>query len=466
MDITSALARFAVETRFADLPAAAVAHARRSILDYVGCALLGATRPGPRLLHEVIAAQGGVPAATVIGRSTRLPAPQAALLNGASGHVDDYDDAGGVGGHAAVTLTPAVFAVGEERDSPGAEVLAAWVVGYEVGEWLSRRLVLDRPFHGTGVFGTPAAAVAAGRLLGLDASGMAMAIGIAVSQSSGLERNFGTMTKAFHAGHAASGGVLAAQLAAAGFTASPDIVDGRQGFADCFGGEKCNLAHGAAPLGEWYALASAPPAIKAWPSCFGTHPTLSALRQLQARTAIAADDVTAIQITIDVEPATGPVYYTDATNWLEGKFCREFTLAAALVDGEITTATYTDERVHDPRIRRLMACTQTRRDPEVARRSARLRRRTPFAELAITLRDGSVLVERAEAIHTLDGAAVLDKYRENAAAVLPAAAAETAAAEIGRLETLASIAPLVRALAAPDAVNGSLARRALSQVTG
>src|SRR5438477_395252 len=84
----------------------------------------------------------------------------------------------------------------------------------------------------------PAAAVAAGRLLGLDANQMAMAIGIATSQSSGLERNFGTMTKAFHAGHAASGGVLAAQLAAAGFTASPDVVDGRQGFADCFGGEK------------------------------------------------------------------------------------------------------------------------------------------------------------------------------------------------------------------------------------
>src|SRR5215218_9938739 len=178
METTAALARFAAETRYADLPPAAVAHAKRSILDYVGCALLGSTRPGPRLLHDVIAAQGGAAAATTIGRAARLPAVQAALLNGASGHVDDYDDAGGVGGHAAVTLTPAAFAVGEQHGSSGADVIAAWVVGYEVGEWLSRRLAVDRPWHGTGVFGPPAAAVAAGRLLGLNAEQMAMALGL------------------------------------------------------------------------------------------------------------------------------------------------------------------------------------------------------------------------------------------------------------------------------------------------
>jgi len=464
MSITADLARFAADTRYAELPPAAVANAKRSILDYVGCALVGSTRPGPRLLQQVVGGQGGVPAASVIGRGLRLPAPQAALLNGASGHVDDYDDAGGVGGHAAVTLTPAAFAIGEAHGRSGEQVLAAWVVGYEVGEWLSRRLAIDRPWHGTGVFGTVAAAVAAGRLLGLDADRMAMAIGLAASQSSGLVRNFGTMAKAFHAGHAASGGVLAAQLVEAGFTACPDIVEGRQGFADCFGGEKCSLDYGVEPLGAWYALAESPPAIKAWPACFGIHPVLTALRQLWARGPVPADEITAIRVTIAVEPATGPVRLTDATNGLEGKFCREFTLAAALVDGRVDFGTYTDEKVRDPRVRRLMACIQTRRDPDVALRSPRLRRRDPSAELAITLRDGTVLVERSDENYTLDGAAVLDKYRDNALSLLPAATVEALATDLQRLETLPDVAPLARALALPeDQVPGSGARQ-LSEV--
>src|SRR5918912_842369 len=381
MGITEQLARLAASTPYDDIPAAAVVAAKRSLLDYVGCALLGSTRPGPRILRQVIAQQGGAPTATVIGAGERLPAAQAALLNGASGHADDFDDVGGVGGHPSTKLSPTVLALGEALGASGAEVLTAWVMGFEVGDWLSRRLGMDRPFHGTSVFGAPAAAVAAGRLLGLDGERMAMALGIATSQSSGLVHNFGTMTQCFHAGHAAYAGVLAAQLAQAGFTASPDIVEARQGFADCFGGEKCDLANGIQPLGQWYALAATAPGVKAWPACFGIHHALTAVFRLRARASVPPDEIVAVQVTLPSEPGTGPVFYRDATDWLEGKFCLEYTLAAALADGRVDLYTYTDEKVRDPRIRRLMACIAARRDPDVALRSPRLRRHELFAEV-------------------------------------------------------------------------------------
>src|SRR5262249_4282635 len=148
----------------------------------------------------------------------------------------------------------------------------------------------------------------------------------------------------------------------------------RQGFADCFGGDRCALEDSAAPIGQWYALAHAPPRIKAWPCCFGIHPALTALRQLQQRVTIPVDAIAAVELTIGVETGTGPAFYRRAAAPLEGKFCREYTLAAALVDGRVEHAAYAPERLDDPRIQRLMGCITTRRDPEVALRSPRLRR--------------------------------------------------------------------------------------------
>jgi 2-methylcitrate dehydratase PrpD len=443
MGTTEKLAQWIVATSYDDLPAAAYAQARKSILDYLGTSIQGSTTELGRMIIDFTEEQGGHPQARVIGTRIRTASASAAFANGALGHAEDYDDLGGIGGHPSIVLTPPALALGEELHRSGRDVLEAWAIGYEVGTRLSTNLHPERDWHPTAIFGTMAAAVVAAKLLRLDVWKTRMALGIAGSEASGLRRNFGTMTKPFHPGHAARSGVVAAKLAARGFTADPDIIEGRQGYADNFGGPKCNLPAVTQFLGHLYHLATDGTRIKPWPCCGGNHQTLTGLFQLLEKETIQPDEVELIEHIGPNVPCTGALLRDEVQAGLEGKFTLRYNIAAAVIDRKVDLDTFTDKRAGRGDLQAFMTKVRLVRNPDVALRRAHIADGNPEARLRVHMRDGRVHeVPLPTAMH-LTGDAVVDKFRANAGVVFDRERIGRTVQLAGRLETVADVTELM-----------------------
>src|SRR5215475_13071792 len=247
--LTKYVSDFIVNTKYQDIPEGVLALGRKSILDGFGLALAGSVSPmGPliRQYVEKFAAPGSK--ASVIGTGMKVPTRFAALANGTFIHADDYDDTQlsvapdrvyGLLTHPTVPVLPAVFAMAELNRYTGEELTLAYHIGVEVeckvAEAISPRHY-NTGFHSTGTLGSFGSAAACAKLLKLDAKRTATALGIAAAQAGGLRSNFGSMTKPFTAGHAAENGVVAADLASIGWTASEEILEAKEGFFSAAGG--------------------------------------------------------------------------------------------------------------------------------------------------------------------------------------------------------------------------------------
>ncbi|WP_290890744.1 MmgE/PrpD family protein, partial [Hoeflea sp.] len=243
------VANFVVGAAIGDLPAIVIENGKKSILDGLGLALSGSVAQSGEYVRTHLADIGRPQgAATVIGSSMMMPPRFAAFANGVGIHADDYDDTQlavardrvyGLLTHPTAPALPAALALGEARKSTGADVMLAYHLGVEVeckiAEAINPRHY-QTGFHATATCGTFAAASAAGRLMGLNNEQMARALSIAGSQSAGLRENFGTMTKPFHAGRSSESGVVAAQFASYGWTATDKILEAPRGFFSAAGG--------------------------------------------------------------------------------------------------------------------------------------------------------------------------------------------------------------------------------------
>ncbi|MBI4240942.1 MAG: MmgE/PrpD family protein, partial [Candidatus Rokubacteria bacterium] len=234
MGATAQIAEFIVKSRWEEVPPAAVEAAKRAILDSVGVILAGSMEPPARIIQRLAEGEGGVPLATILGTPIRTGAVWAALANGVAGHALDFDDTNfAMMGHPSVPALAAALTAGELALADGRALVHAFLVGFEVETTLGEVVnpaQYARGFHATGTLGTLGAASAAAKLLELDPTQARHALAIAATQASGLKENFGTMTKPFHAGHAARSGLLAALMAREGFTASEIALEGPQGF--------------------------------------------------------------------------------------------------------------------------------------------------------------------------------------------------------------------------------------------
>jgi 2-methylcitrate dehydratase PrpD len=235
LNVTRDLAAFLARFRLEDLPEAAVHEARRGVVDWIGCAIAGSRHPTLTKLLPLLQALNAQRHATVLAHNLKLGLTEAALANGQMGHVLDFDDThmGGVVLHASSPILAALFALADRGRIDGSALVCAYAAGFEAGVRVGQAAPghHDGGWHLTGTLGTIAAGAAAGKLLGLDAQQMTHALGIAATQASGMQQNRGTMCKSFHAGRAASNGLLAALLAQQGFDSSEEIVEGKRGFA-------------------------------------------------------------------------------------------------------------------------------------------------------------------------------------------------------------------------------------------
>ena len=350
--LTRALVEQALAVRYETLSEEARALARQCILDYIACTLPGAAEPLTDMMFAEMEEQGGHETATVIGHAKKLPALSAALINGAASHALDFDDVNlAMPGHPSVAILPALLALAEERGSSGKDVIAAFVAGYELecrfGSSLKPGHYDGLGFHATGTIGTFGSAAACAHLMGLDVDTTCTALGIAGTQAAGLKSMFGTMCKPFHAGKAAYHGLLAARLAARGFTSRGDVLECAQGFAKTHSPDFHPEQAMQTPEGGLHMRNNL---FKYHAACYLTHGPIEAARKLRDGHGITPDTVEKIVLRID--QATDRVCnIAKPTTGLEAKFSLRLTTAMALAGldtGRLDS--YTDANAADPQL--------------------------------------------------------------------------------------------------------------------
>jgi 2-methylcitrate dehydratase PrpD len=346
-NLTCTLAERAVAVTYDALPEKVRELTRQCVLDYLGVGLAGADDELARILLDDASEAGDAAQAAVIGHGARLPVLAAALVNGAIAHALDYDDVNlAMPGHVSVAILPALLALAEDKKASGKAVIAAFVAGYEtccrIGMTL-RPGHYTRGFHATGTVGAFGAAAACAHLLGLDAEATARALGIAGTQSAGLKSQFGTMCKPFHAGKAAQSGLLAARLAARGFSSRTDLIECDQGFAATHAPDFHPEKALAEPKRGFHIFNNL---FKYHAACYMTHAPIECGRQLRAQ-GVAPAEIVAINLTL--HHGTDRVCNIPApTDGLQAKFSLRQTVAMALsgVDtaalGAYSEATATD----------------------------------------------------------------------------------------------------------------------------
>ena len=342
MNYLEAWERFGKLT-YADLPEDVKTVAHQCVLDWYGCAVAGSREPLAGILRDEFGARTG--SCSVIGSDLEVDPATAALLNGASGHALDFDDSNAVVGcHPTAPVFPAVLATAQATGASGAELMTAFVVGVEIEGRVGNALGLEhyaKGWHSTATLGTFGATAGVAHLLGLDAGQYAIAMGLAASQASGVKANFGTMTKPFHAGQAAERGLLAARLAARGFTANPDAVNGNQGYLEAAGTGEANDERLAEIADQWLIRNSL---FKFHAACHLTHASIESVLQLRAE--VPPENLTNVKLTVN--PGILNVCgIPDPKTGLEGKFSLRGTAAMAWLGIDTASPdTFVDEVVN------------------------------------------------------------------------------------------------------------------------
>jgi 2-methylcitrate dehydratase PrpD len=348
--LTRDLGRFVADLDLSRIPVKGCDIARTGITDCFGVLIAGTRDAEIALVDRELGSHSGASLSSLIPSGHKRTTDSAALINGVAAHVLDYDDVS-LDGHPSAVLVPSILAQGEASGSSGAEMLTAYIAGFEVwAELLVREPTpLHRKgWHPTAVLGPVASAAACAKLRRLDAERTATAMAIAASMSSGLVANFGTMTKSFQVGRAAQSGVIAARLAQAGLTASLDALEHAAGLLAALSVE--GKADRDRPFDaankEWHILDHGL-SIKRYPICYATHRSIDAALDLVMRHDLKPGEIERIHVSTgktqllmlrNSRPQTG----------LEAKFSMQFAMAAALCARNVGLAQLTDAFVRRP----------------------------------------------------------------------------------------------------------------------
>ena len=354
--LTREVASFIVDCRGDQLPEELIEVGRKSILDGIGLALAGSVAPSGRIVQDYLGKQHLSGDATVIGTGLRVSERFAAFANGIGVHADDYDDTQlavrndrvyGLLTHPTAPCLPAALAVAECRESTGSELTLAYHAGVEVESKIAEAISprhYQHGFHSTATCGTFASAAAVAKLHGLDLATTVRALAIAASQAAGLRENFGTMTKPFHAGRAAEAGIIAADLANAGWTATDRILESPRGFFQAHGGGYALEAiHGK--LGNPWTFIDPGVSIKPHPSGSLTHPGMTTMLELIVEHDIDPAQVERVAVGTNHNMPNALIHHRPSDE-LQAKFSMEFCIAIVLLERRGGLPEFTDAAVN------------------------------------------------------------------------------------------------------------------------
>jgi 2-methylcitrate dehydratase PrpD len=374
---TAAAAAFVEKVRVADIPAEAVRIGTRCLLDGLGLFVAGSQEDSVKLLIEEAEEQGGRPDALLLGRgNVKVPAPTAARVLGTAGHAHDWDDSQvsldpahvyGLLTHPTIPpLTSAMVMSQKLGGVDGKTFMLAFLTGFEVeckiSEWMLPQHYV-RGMHSSGTVGIFGAYAAAAKLLGLKGDELRSGFGIAASFAAGIRCNFGTMTKPLHVGRAAENGVTAALLAARGFTADPDALDGPWGFYAVQGGG-VSVEKTAQGFGKTWSIVEPGVSIKPYPCGVLTHPTIDLMLKLVTEHNIKPDDIDVVRVYAGTN-ILKPIRYPIAANHLQAKFSLPAALAMIALARKAGKREFSDEFVGSAPMQAMQRRISTELDPEI-----------------------------------------------------------------------------------------------------
>ncbi|MGB7951725.1 MAG: MmgE/PrpD family protein [Candidatus Binatia bacterium] len=393
---TAAAAAFVENVQFADIPQEAVRIGTRCLLDGLGLFVAGSEEHSVALLIEEAEATGGRPEALLLGRgATKVPAPMAARVLGTAGHAHDWDDSQvsldpdhvyGLLTHPTIPpLTSALVMAQKLGNIDGKRLMLALLTGFEVeckiSEWMLPQHYV-KGMHSSGTVGTFGAYAAAAKILRLKEDYLRSGFGIAASFAAGIRCNFGTMTKPLHVGRAAENGVTAALLAARGFTADPDALDGPWGFYAVHGsgvsGEKTSQG-----FGKNWTIVDPGVSIKPYPCGVLTHPTIDLMLRLVTEHDIHPDDIEAVKVYAGTN-ILNPIRYPIAANHLQAKFSLPAALAMIALARQAGKREFSDDFVGAATMQVMQRRITTELDPEIEKLGFDKMR----SRIAIRLKDG------------------------------------------------------------------------------
>lgn len=432
---------------------------RRSLLDFLGCAIGATQLPTSQAISSFYQEMGGRSEASILGSPAKLPAPLAAFVNGALAHGLDFDEGHtAAGSHPGAVIFPAALAAGQRQGASFAQVMVATVLGYEVMLGLAQLIHPQSAscgWHNTGIAGVFGATAAAGKLYGLSAAQLANGFGLAMSFASGTLQfqDNGADTKRLHAARAAHDGLIAAALADRHVTGPSRSLEGPYGFGRMFSGGDKNFSG---------LLSFAEPALitktyfKPFVGNRHLHAALDALLYLRNAHGLTADMIDAISIHTYSSGVRGHTHL-GARSALDAQSSMPLMAAMVLIEGQASPDTITRAGMRED-VRALAGSISVHIDATYDAQYPRQR----AARVAIVLKDGRILNHAVseplgEHVNPLSEEALADKFRQNCRGKISAASAEMLIERVCHVDRLADVDSLLSGVACGE---GALLKRA------
>lgn len=393
--LTETVARFIESAALQRMPAAAPEKAKKVIADTFAVIVAGAGSEVAAPLLRYLQASGESGSTPLLGTKVRASREAAAMVNGTFGHALDFDDVlSMMPAHPSAVILGALLSAADGARLSGHALLEAYITGIEVGARIGQGITqghYNRGYHGTGTLGLFSAMAALCKFAALDLNTTRTAFGIAASTASGLQRNFGTMTKPLHSGWAARSALTALNLARSGFTAAPDVLEASAGFFTTYGVAESDPQLTAQALGNPWAIDDPGIALKHFPCCYASHRGMDGVLSLRRQLGFTTDTLQRLECRMPpggMKVLTYPVPLTG----LEAKFSLQYSLAAGVLDGEYTLWSFSDEAVQRPAIKHLLKRIDAHEDQRCADSDPRLQARSSgsrgYVEVVASMRNG------------------------------------------------------------------------------